>query len=362
GVAIQVGCTPDFEGEDEESGIAASIGKKKKMKKLRQQALQNPELRIPHNLNIIPVARLQADPDASPKVTGLEGSLFPVKGLVIDVSDPGRQYLPEPARFSFDGPPGTTVGGGGKKKNNGGTDTIASGIPMPLNPKGKFRVQVGYTIGDIPIRYETDLPLPAHGARNYSPALARYQVPAIPIEDYFGSYSTRLLLSNGVVIGCEHRNHPIDYMIAGQSYLVTVSPGSMWGHDLRAVERPASERRLIAITEARGLPRRETSGYLIDKPTTITLSLSRLSRIESAYLLWQPTRGADDPRVEHQLDAWVDGRWMAISKRNTNGLLNTLAVTTNQVRLTVNPKEPVRLSQVRFFAPLAQRPHGLMSW
>jgi hypothetical protein len=362
GIVIQIDCTPLFDGEDEGSGIAASIGKKKKSKKLRQQVLENPELRISHNLNITPIVRLQTDPNSSPKDTGLAGSLFPVKGLVIDVSDPGRQYLSEPARFSFDGPPKKTVGGGGKKKKNGGTDTIASGIQMPMNPKGEFRVQVGYNIGGIPIRYETDLPLPAHGARNYSPALARYQVPAIPLEDYFGSYSTRLLLSNGVVIGCEHRNHPIDYMIAGQRYLVTVSPGSMWGHDLRAVERPALERRLIAITEARGLPKRETSGYLIDEPTTITLSFSKLSRIESVYLLWQSTRGVGDPRVAHQLDAWVDGRWMVISKRNTNGLLNTLAVTTKQIRLKVNPKEPVRLSHVRFFAPLEQRPYGLMSW
>jgi len=361
GIAIQIECTPDFGAGDEDEGVAASIGKKQ-AKKLQQQALQNPNLRIKHTLSIVPVARLQADPDSSPKETGLAGSLFPITKFSIDVSDPSGQYLSKPVRFSFDGPSAQAAGGGRKKKDD--SDAVATEVSMPLNTKGTFRVQVEYTIGDISLRYAVDLPLPAHGARNYAPALARFKVQATPVEDYLGSYCTRLLLPNGVVIGCEHRNSPIDYMMAGQRYQVSVSPGSMWGHDLRAVVPPASEQRRITIANVEGLPRREADGYLIDKGTTITLSFSKPSQIDSAYLLFRSAEGSGDPRVAHQLEAWVDGRWTPMSKRNTNGLLPTLFVTTDRVRLRISPlgNKPVRLQQVRFFSPLRRRPHGLMSW
>ncbi|NWK55854.1 hypothetical protein HW115_09545 [Verrucomicrobiaceae bacterium N1E253] len=380
GVSFEASCHPDIMA-DYDDGLGARADKaaqkeakakmKKEQKKREKQLAAGKIDKVSHRLVIRPVSRLQAD---SEKAGGMDvgTALFTVKDLIIEVADPSKDYLKKPLREKVN-----LAALEGFKR---GKPVMGEKVPgqlhvfdMKSGAQGRLLVKVTYSLAGIPISYTAPMDIPAPEARGYVPILCRVPVKGTVSEDYDGrSYCALIQLETGQLVGCEHRNHPAKYLLAGSSYDFEISPGSTWAHDLRAAKSLTPDHRLARVTSVEGVKdgqklhdHRYDGGIELEEGTRIiTIDLEKAEAIQRVFIqLAALQKGKGAPRVPHTFEAMVDGKWTLLRKGFISGMMPVIANNTKQVRLTLEvPKGGVLLQEVNLItqSPLVRKP--AMSW
>lgn len=375
GVSFEASCFSDLLASSEEKIMAVDEKARKKLAKTiqkKQQKLmaQGKLTSVPHRLKIRPVSMMQALTETPAGNSNISGTLFPMTKLNIQVADPSGTFIKKSVSQTMD-----TTKPPVKKR----------GKPLPFEKKpgelasfeikngqqGKLMVKIEYELAGIPIRYTAPMEIPAPEARNYVPILCRVPVTGTVLEDYADSYSPLVLLETGQVVGCEQRNKPARYLLAGAKYQYQISPGSIWGHDLRAVKPLTPNHRLIKFSSVDGVSNGDLlSDHRYDKgldlpegQTEITIKFEKEETIQRVYLSFSPIKGFSAPRVPHTLEAMVDGKWQLLRKGHISGMMPTISKTTTQVRLTLDVgKGGVRFNELHLMTPAPIVKKSQLSW
>ena len=284
-----------------------------------------------------PVSMFQKDPNALAGKMEIEGALFPIRNLVLGVADREKKLIQKPIWSQT---------------------AITSLHEFRFDAKAELLVRVSYESAGVKIQYTAPLQIPALELRGYIPFLTQVPVHGSVIEDYCGSYSMRIQLDTGRVIGCEQRNHPIDYLLAGGDYRFRISPNhGGWGHDLRLAEtlNPGYREAPIAAMQGVGdlsvlTDSASETGLRIEDPVEFIFRLAKPTEVSSVYLAFHGGK-----RSPHRLDARVNGKWILMRNGATPGLMPVIPAKTSQIRLRFTTKTKVNMSELRFITPAPPR-------
>lgn len=310
---------------------------------------------LPHALTIRPVALIQRDPEALPTVQSIGGSLFPVGKLSIEVADPDEKLFKGPLTFHRDKNGAVS----GDTRGSGDEAALFFLREFKLDARDELLVKVSYESAGLTISYTAPLEIPAPEARGYIPFLTRVPVTGSVLDDYSRSYSMRILLDTGRVIGCEQRNNPANYLLEGGTYRYLISPNTGgWAHDLRAVQELDATHRIARITSLSGgsadslSDRDQKTGITVTGESEFVFKLGDATRVSSVYMSFGP----GESRLSHRLDAMVDGEWVLMRNGSIDGLMPVIPATTSQVRFRFPKEAKGLLSEVRFITPPPARP------
>ena len=335
-----------FEGRCE-SNIVAVIpdelkGNKKEVKqflKLQKKSIKKLNkkgrfLEVPHRILIAPRAVMQKTNMGTSLDIG--ASLFPVSDLTVFVADPKKKLFHKPI----------------SAKGHKGLEAVCK---LKADDGTKLKAKVSYRCAGMKIEYVVDFDVPTVVSRQYEPALEKIEVVGTMVADFYNSYSMGIRLSNGIGIACEQRNVPAQYLLAGQQYKFLISPGSIWGHDLRAAKLIGKANREISFSSPAELKDDSQSTGLVVKPNQpLEIKLNKKANLKSIYLDW------DETKFNHAVEAMVDGKWILISPRGNPGLRPCSAVTTDRVRILTDT--PGTLREVRFVGDDGLEPFRTSIW
>lgn len=253
-------------------------------------------------------------------------AMFPLENLKIELADPQRKYFTKVIESNKEG-------------------FIKTSCKMAEGDSGTLRLRISYTCAGIDFKYVSDFPIPAKEERNYVPALVRVPVKGSVVEDYYGSYSMGILLSNRVPISCEQRNAPAEYLLEGQIYEFEISPGSEWGHDLRGVKLVGDALRELRYKGPKELLDGDRKTFVpLNTGQSIELELEKKQLIKAVYV------ELGEGKMPHRIEALVDDEWHVISPRGTSGLRACEVVEAKKIRLVYNGKKG-ELSELRIIGP-----------
>ena len=354
GIQASFAPAPELAIENQTGNGNTTLDKKEKkalLKELEKKISRGEVEATLHALRIRPLSLIQMDPDALPGTMELSGALFPVENLKIEVADPQRKLLPQP--LTFDG--------------SSGDDSLVATREFKLKDEANLLVRVSYQSAGVKIDHTVPLTIPAAEARNYVPFLTRLPVEGTVLEDYGDSYSMRILLDNGVVLGCEQRNSPTPYLLAGARYRFHISANNGgWGHDLRSVEALTPEFRMAAVArfsgdaDARSLQDGDlTTGIDMTGGGQVTCELKEPSPVVSTFIRFGP----GESKLLHKVEAFVDGKWTRMRDSSTPGLLPVVPASTSKVRITFPAHTKGHLSEFRLITKSEpSHSQSLSSW
>ena len=381
GVSFEAACHPDLLADvdlDEIIGAGANkeeqkAAKKelKTMQKKKQKLFDSGKLEsVAHRLVIRPVSRLQEGADASPSEMGIASSLFKMEDLTIQVADQSKKYLKQTIKEQIDPAKFAEIKRG--KPEPGEEVGQMAVLNVKTGETDSLLVKVSYKLDGIPISYVAPMEIPAPEARNYVPVLTQVPVQGTVTADWSNTYSMLVKLRTGEIIGCEHRNNPANYLLVGAQYDFEISPGSTWGHDLRAATARTPDFRIAKLSSVSGADggealndhKNEGAIKLDEGETVLTLNLEKEQVIQRAYIKFAAAEaGKKTPNVEHRFEAYVDGDWQLLRKGFISGMMPTIELKTNKVRLTLEvPKGGALLQEVNFITPAAIATKSEMSW
>ena len=198
---------------------------KNKQKKLKKMLASGKHGELEHLLRIKPFSINESIP-------GLE-EVLPLRmdNLKVSVKDLSGKFLKTPVSKSF----------GVYFAKMAGKKTVPQNLSVKLadmntGSKITFEVAVGYEIMGQKISYKTKLICPQPEARNYTPYLTKVKVRGHVSTDYIGQASTKVVLQNGDLVGCETRFRPADYLPAGAPVEFEISPDNVWAHVVRSAK------------------------------------------------------------------------------------------------------------------------------
>ena len=383
GVAFEASCFPDPTAgfEKKMKGLdkrARKIAKKKFTNEFKKLLKEGKLKKLTCRFKIYPLSRIQKEVDTKPGISPISTALFPIENLKIQIADPSKKYLSKSISKSFD------VYAKPRKKNRGDPDIIIGDmglVDMNVGVPATFLVKVTYTLAGLPISYtatmhttapEDVLPGGKILIRRYVPTLCLVPVKGSVTVDYSDSYSPLILLETGEVVGCEQRNQPAPYILAGSSYQFAITPGSMWANELRFVKPLTPNNRLAKVTKFDGV---SDGNKLIDHDfndgadlkagtTSIIMHLSKPEEIALVYLSFKEKNAKSKwSKIPYKFEAMVDGKWNLLHRGILPGMLPTIRAKTTQVKLTLEvPNGGMILNEVHLITPAPPVKKSQLSW
>ncbi|GAA5497292.1 hypothetical protein Rhal01_03485 [Rubritalea halochordaticola] len=318
-------CTADLLADlpEELEGDKAAI-KEFAKKKQKELARRGENGRIDYRILIQPHSVMQAEELGTSR--DISTAIFPIENLKVELGDGSRKFFKNIVKSGKDG-------------------SLKTSCQMADGESTVLKVRVSYRCAGLEFKYVSDFEIPASEARNYVPALVRVPVKGTLLEDYYGSYSMGLLLSNKVPFSCEQRSEPAPYLLEGQLYELEISPGSAWGHDLRTVKLIGDAKREISYQGPREIQdgKVETS-LALSSGKAVEVKLNRKQLVKAIYT------DLGDGKISHRIEAMVDGEWKLISPRGTSGLRACEPVETDRLRVLYDGKG-AELRELRVVSP-----------
>lgn len=355
--AVPLSATDDLGAEADKGSLSKKEQKKrqKEAAKALAKKIEKGEVdSVPHALRVRPVSLFQRDPEAPANQLSIGGALFPVSKLSLEVADPDKKLFKRPLRYRR-GADGKVDG----DTEGQGDDAVLFALrEFELKLRDELLVRVSYESGGLKIAYTAPLAIPAPESRGYVPFLTRVPVDGSVLDDYSRSYSMRILLDTGRVLGCEQHGNPIDYLLEGGRYRYLISPNSGgWGHDLRAADaldpdfRVAPIRRVSSGSAKVLVDRDRESGLEVVAESEFVFELAKPATISSVYMSFGPK----ESRLAHRIDAMVDGEWVLMREGAGEGLRPVIPATTSRIRLRFPVGAKGLLSELRFITPAPAR-------